>query len=270
MEFVTVADARIPALGLGTARMTGDDCRQAVGTALELGYRHVDTAQMYDNEEAVGDAIAEADVEREDVFLVTKVNTDNLRREDVLRSTRRSLDRLDTDYADLLLIHAPRKYAPISETIGAMNELQDDGAVRHVGVSNFSVDQLREAMDASRTPIVTNQVKYHPYTDQSELLAFCVENDVTLTAYSPLARGDVASDDALAEIGGRHGKTPSQVALRWLLQQEHVIPIPKAASRDHQRENLDVFDFRLSDDEMERIFEQKGGLTHRLRSLLGL
>ena len=255
MEYATARGVDVPKLGFGTARMTGEKCREAVENALDLGYRHLDTAQMYDNEDAVGDAIAASDVDRSDVFLTTKLNRGNLAHEDALRSFEASLDRLGTDYVDLLLIHAPSDSVPVAETIGAMNDLQEEGTVEHVGVSNFSVEQLREAMEASEKPILTNQVKYHPYHSQDDLLEVCVEEDVLLTAYSPLAKGKVADDETLAEIGDRYGKTPGQVALRWLVQQENVVTIPKAGGRDHQRENLDVFDFELTDEEMERIFE---------------
>ncbi len=270
MQHVTVDDVRIPALGLGTARMSGEECTRAVETALDIGYRHVDTAQMYGNEAAVAEGIAASSVDRDDVFLVTKVNTGNLRREETLSSTRESLDRLDTDYIDLLLIHAPRDYAPIPETIDAMNELQSEGLVEHIGVSNFSTNQLDTAIEASDTPIVTNQVEYHPFTDQSELLTACSERDVSLTAYSPLDKGRVTDHDVLRQIGEDHDKTPAQVTLRWLLQQDGVVAIPKAADEDHLRENLDVFDFEVTDEELRRIFDIEGSLTRHLRELLGL
>jgi diketogulonate reductase-like aldo/keto reductase len=256
MEHVTADDAEIPALGFGTARMTGEECRSAVADALELGYRHLDTAQMYDNEDAVGAAVRESDVPRDEVFLVTKLHPSNLAPRDVHSSFDASLDRLDTDYVDLLLIHAPRGSVPISETIGAMNDLQGEGTVRHVGVSNFSVSQLREAMDASATPVVTNQVEYHLGVNCDELLGFCRERDVALTAYSPLDVGDLSDDEELRDIGDRHGKTPAQVALRWLVQQENVVAIPKAASAEHRAENLDVFDFELTDAEMGELSDR--------------
>ena len=259
----------VPALGLGTWPMEGERCRRAVATALDLGYRHVDTAQMYANEDAVGAAVAAADVPREDVFVVTKLLRGNLAPADVRTSFAASLDRLGLAAVDLLLIHAPSSSVPIEETMAAMNELQAEGTVDHVGVSNFSVDQLRAAMDASGTPVVTNQVEYHPYRDRTELLSFCVEHDVALTAYSPLDEGGVVGDETLAAIGERHGKTAAQVALRWLLQQPNVVAIPKASSREHLRENRDVFDFALTAAEMERVFELGGGAPGRVRDLLG-
>lgn len=180
-----------------------------------------------------------------------------------------SLARLATDI-DLLLIHGPSRTVPTSESIEAMNQLQDEGQVQHIGVSNFSVEQMQEAIDASETPILTNQIEYHPFKDQSEVLEFCIENDIMLTAYSPVAKGRVMGNDTLQEIGVRYGKTEAQVALHWLLQQENVSAIPKAASREHREENLDVFDFRLSDDEMNQVFELQGGVLTRIRNLLGI
>ena len=254
MEHVSVRDVDVPALGLGTWPMKGKPCTQAMTTALELGYRHVDTAQMYDNEDAIGAAIADSSVDRDDVFVTTKLLRENLRRDDALESFQRSLDRLGTEYVDLLLIHAPNPAVPIDETIAVMNQLQEEGSVRHIGVSNFSIPQLQAAMDASETPILTNQVLYHPYRDQSALLECCRDNEIMLTAYSPLAEGSIATDETLAEIGATYNKTAAQVALRWLLQQENVSTIPKASSREHLRENIDVFDFELTDAEMDRIF----------------
>jgi len=270
MESVTVQGVDVPALGLGTYRLRGQTCVDTVRTALELGYRHVDTAEFYDNQREVGRALAEADVDREEVFLTTKIWRSNLRREDALRSARESLDRLDTDYVDLLLIHWPDESVPVSETLEAMTHLREEGLVRHLGVSNFSVAQLREAIDVADAPILTNQVRYHPFTEQSDLLACCIDEDVLLTAYSPLAKGKVATDGTLAAIGDRYGKTAAQVALRWLVQQDHVAAIPKASGTRHLRENLAVFDFELTDEEMERVFELHEGIAARLRELLGL
>lgn len=270
MEYVSVQGVEVPAIGLGTAGMTGETCRRAVETALELGYRHVDTAQLYSNEDAVGDGIAAAGVDRGEVFLVTKIQRSNLDYGDVLDSFERSLDRLGTAYVDLLLIHAPSRSVPLDETLGAMHELREEGVVEHLGISNFSVEQTREAMTTSAAPILTNQVEYSPYYEQSELLEFSLGNDLLLTAYTPLAKGKVQGDAVLQEIGKRHGKTEAQVALRWLIQQPPVAAIPKAASEDHLRENIDVFDFELSPAEMERIFEIRGGLVDRIRAALGL
>ena len=265
---VSAGGVEIPVLGFGTARMTGDECRRAVEAALEVGYRHVDTAQMYDNERAVGEAIAASDVAREDVFVVTKVHPDDAAFDDVIASTRGSLERLGLSRVDLLLLHAPAD-PPLEETLAAMNELQDEGAVDHVGVSNFSVGQLESARQLSETPIVTNQVKYHPYHRQDDLLEYCLAHDVCLTAYSPLAEGAVPGDDRLAEIGEPYGKSAPQVALRWLIQQPNVTAIPKAASRRHIEANADVFDFELSDDAVDAVTGDETGLRNRLDDVLG-
>lgn len=268
MEYVTVQGVEVPALGFGTAWMTGDECREAVKDALELGYRHIDTAQMYDNENAVGDVIANSPVDRDDIFLVTKVHRRNLAYDDVFSSVEDSLQRLDTDI-DLLLIHAPSRTVPTKESIEAMNQLQNRCKVRHIGVSNFSVDQMQEAIDASETPILTNQVEYHPFKDQSTILEFCIENDVMLTAYSPVAKSRVKGNETLQVIGKRYEKTEAKVALRWLIQQENVSAIPKAANPEHREENFDIFDFELTDQEMNQVFELQGGIVTRLRNLLG-
>ncbi|WP_136591519.1 aldo/keto reductase [Salinigranum halophilum] len=269
MEYVTANSVDVPALGFGTWPMKGETCRTAVEHALHTGYRHLDTAQMYNNEDAVGQAIADSEVPREDVFLVTKILRQNLAHDDVLRSVEESAQRLGTEI-DLLLIHAPSRSVPIEESIRAMNELQERGIVEHIGVSNFSVEQMRRAIAASSTPILTNQVEYHPFKSQSEVLEFCIENGVILTAYSPLGQGRVIGNEVLEGIGEQYGKTAAQVALRWLIQQEMVAAIPKASSQTHIEQNFDVFDFELTDEEMERIFDLQGGLLSRLRTLIGL
>ncbi|ELZ01062.1 aldo/keto reductase [Natrialba chahannaoensis JCM 10990] len=267
---VSSGTAEIPKLGFGTARITGDDCKRAVKTALESGYRHVDTAQLYDNEAAVGAAIAESPVDRDDIFVVTKVHPNNAASAAVHETTRASLDRLGLNAVDLLLLHAPSDEAPLSATLGAMNELQDEGVVDHIGVSNFSVGQLESAREHSETPIVTNQVKYHPYHHQDELLEYCVDHDICLTAYSPLAEGAVPGDDRLAAVGEPYGKSATQVALRWLVQQPTVAAIPKSASRKHIAANAAIFDFELSDDDMETVTDVGDGVWTQLAAVLGL
>ncbi len=271
MEYVTVGGTEVPALGFGTARMDEyDEQYRTVSAALETGYRHVDTAQIYGSEGAVGDAIEESDVDREELFLTTKLADGNRDRDAVLESTAESLDRLGTEYVDLLLIHSPNDGIGHEETIGAMNELQAEGRVEHVGVSNFSVRQTAEAIELSETPILTNQVKYNPYESQADLLAYCIDEGVMLTAYSPLAVGDVVGDEVLESIGERHDKTAAQVALRWLLDQPMVSPIPMSSSPGHIRENFALFDFELDDEELREVFELQGGLPEELADRLGL
>ncbi|MFP9062487.1 aldo/keto reductase [Natrialbaceae archaeon A-chndr2] len=270
MEYATVRGEAVPAIGLGTYRLRGSECRETVQTALEIGYRHIDTAEFYENQAEIGTAIDTATVPREDLFVTTKVWKTNLEAESVHRSVKNSLEALDLEYVDLLLIHWPNEAVPVEETLEVMNHLQAEGLVRYVGVSNFSVTQLEEAIAASRTPILTNQVEYNPYVDRDALLEYCRNQDVLLTAYSPLAKGDVLEDETLVEIGDRYGKSPAQVALRWLVQQEGVVAIPKASSRDHLEANLDVFDFKLSREEMAQVGSLRRGFITRARDTLGL
>jgi 2,5-diketo-D-gluconate reductase B len=237
---------------LGTWRLSGQECVRTVERALDLGYRHIDTAQMYANEDEVGRGIQNSSVDREDIFLVTKVRTSSFSHDAVIRSTRGSLKKLQTEYVDLLLMHWPNPSVPLEETLGAMIELQHERNVKYVGVSNFPPSMVEEV--TAYAEIFCNQVEYHPYRAQDELLEQAREMDYLLTAYSPVARGGVSNDATLQEIGQAHGKTPAQVALRWLIQQEKVAAIPKAASEDHLRSNLDIFDFELNDEEMERVF----------------
>jgi 2,5-diketo-D-gluconate reductase B len=247
----TAAEVEIPSIGYGTWQIHGQTCRGRVADALAAGYRHVDTAQMYENEEAVGRGLRDAALDREDVFLTTKLWMENLAREAVLSSTEQSLRRLATDYVDLLLIHWPNPDVPLEETLDAMTDLQERGRARSLGVSNFPPSWLERAR--RQAAVVCNQVEYHPFLSQERLLDAAARHGVALVAYSPLAHGRVPRDKTLAEIGAEHGKSAAQVALRWLLQQEPVGAVPKAASPEHLEANLDVFDFQLAEDEMSRI-----------------
>lgn len=251
MEQQEIRGSEVPSLGLGTYRLSGQKCADIVADALSMGYRHVDTAEMYANEEYVGEGMERSGVEREDIFLTTKVWTAHFAHDDVLRVADESLKKLGTEYLDLLLLHWPGS-VPLGETLGAMRELQEAGKVRHIGVSNFSASLVEEAQEHAE--IFCNQVPYSPYEDQGDLLEQAEEMNYLLTAYSPIARGRVTSDSTLKEIGENHGKTPVQVTLRWLVQQENVAAIPKASSEDRLRSNFDVFDFELSEEEMERVF----------------
>lgn len=251
MIHIDIRGERVPALGFGTWDLRGQQAVEAVEHALELGYRHLDTAQGYDNEAEVGEALRRADVPRDEVFLVTKLRPDNFTRARALASTRESLEKLGVEYLDLLLLHWPNPKVPLGETLGALNLLVEEGAVRHLGVSNFPTALVREA--ASHADIAANQVEYHPYLAQEALLVQARELGYMLTAYCPIAKGEVMRDPTLREIGEAHGKTPVQVTLRWLLQQPGVAAIPKAAKAEHRASNLDVFDFALDDAEMARI-----------------
>jgi 2,5-diketo-D-gluconate reductase B len=273
MDVTTVRGVEVPTVGLGTWRLTGEQCRQSVRTALELGYRHLDTAQAYGNERQVGSALRASDIDREAVFLTTKLGRGNRGYDDVRQSTEESLAKLGTEYVDLLLVHWPDPTTPLRETLAAMNELVKEGTVRHIGVSNFDIDRLDRARKLSEHEILTDQVQYNPYWPQSELLDYCRIHDVALTAYSPLAHGGVLEDPVLEEIGQKYDKTAAQVALRWLVQQPNVVTVPKATSREHLAANVDIFDFELRDEEMDRIRQPSksramvGFLKGRLRSI---
>lgn len=252
-EIKSVAGASVPAIGLGTWKMKGEECRESVRKAIEIGYRHIDTAVFYENEVEVGEAIGSFN--REDLFLTTKIWKNELGYSDFKRSTEGSLKRLETDYVDLVLIHWPNPEIPLGETIRAMNELVEEGKTRHIGVSNFSIDQLEEARRLSEHPIITDQVKYHVGMDRSSLLNYCRKNEVLLTAYSPLGQGDLLDNDQLKELAAEYGKTPGQLALKWLINQEKVVAIPKASSEGHMTENLDLFDWELREEDAKEIDE---------------
>jgi diketogulonate reductase-like aldo/keto reductase len=253
MEHLTVQGERMDRLGFGTWRLSGRDCYQAVRSALQLGYRHIDTAEMYGNEAEVAQAIADSGLPRQELFLTTKVWNTHLRRRDLLKACEASRRALQVEVIDLYLVHWPEASVPMAETMGALNELVQAGKVRRIGVSNFSVQELADARAASQAPLFTNQVPYHVLRSQNELLDYCVSHDILLTAYSPLGKGQLAAHPTLQGIGARHGKTASQVALRWLIQQPKVIAIPKSVDPRRQRENLQVFDFALSKAEMAEI-----------------
>jgi diketogulonate reductase-like aldo/keto reductase len=254
VEHVTVQGVEVPALGLGTWRAEGRDVYRAVSTALEAGYRHVDTAEAYGNEEQVGEAVADSPVDREDVWVTTKVlpaTAIDYRR--TREAAVASLDRLGMDYVDLVLLHWPNPIASLEEQLAALNDLADDGAIGHVGVSNFGRRRLARARERSDRPVLTNQVQFHPFKTQRPLLRYCQDNDVMLTAYSPLGHGGVIDDDLLAEIGAHYEKSGPQVAIRWALQHRNVAAIPKSTTPAHIRSNAAVFDFSLTETEMDRI-----------------
>ncbi|MDX1630784.1 MAG: aldo/keto reductase [Thermoanaerobaculia bacterium] len=252
MKRISIENDSIPALGLGTWQLQGSEATSAVEHALHLGYRHLDTAQAYDNEREVGAGISRSSVPRDEIFLTTKVWWENLEADDVLRSTEASLRRLGTDHVDLLLVHwPPSDEIPLDEPLTALTTLMTQGKTRHIGVSNFTPTLMEKALE--KGPIACDQVEFHPFLGQDELLELARNRGFVLTAYSPLARGRVLEEEALRRIGEGHGKTPAQVALRWLIQQESVAAIPKASDPGHREENLAIFDFELSSEEMEAI-----------------
>jgi len=246
-----VQGARIPRLGFGTWLLEGDDAYDGVRDALEIGYRHIDTARAYENEQEVGRAIADSGLDRGELWITTKIWTSEFAAGDLERAAEDSLHNLRVDHVDLLLLHWPNPEVPLEESLGALARLREDGRIGHAGVSNFPAGMLQRALEMA--PLLANQVEYHPFLAQDALLDVCAANELTLTAYSPLAHGAVPKDHDLKEIGAAHGKTAGQVALRWLLDQELVTTAPKASSHDRRLENFEVFDFALTEEDRERI-----------------
>jgi diketogulonate reductase-like aldo/keto reductase len=252
MNVVEAHGARIPALGFGTFRLDGATARRMVGYALEIGYRHIDTAQMYGNEAEVGLAIEGSPVARDEIWLTTKIWPDDFRAADLERAAEASVERLRT-VPDLLLLHWPNPRVPLQETIGALNQVKRRGHARHVGISNCPAALVRDSVALSEEPLIVNQVEYHPFLSQRTVLAELRRHGMALTAYSPVAQGRVFSDPTLQQIGARHGKNPGQVALRWLVQQDGVTAIPRSSREANAAANFAIFDFELSADEMGAI-----------------
>jgi 2,5-diketo-D-gluconate reductase B len=246
----------LPAIGLGTWENTDPQtCAESVRTALEIGYRHIDTAQFYGNEESVGDGIAAADVDRDEIVVATKVHSAKfgLAHDEVIEGLEVSLDRLGLDYLDILYVHWPVGNYDAAETLGAFDELVDRGLVEHVGVSNYSVELIEEAFDHLDAPLFAHQAETHPLLSQDDLIAHAQEHDYYHVAYSPLARGNVFDIPEIVDIAEDHGVSPSQVSIAWLLSKDNVRVIPKATSEEHIRDNYEALDLSLSSSEIERI-----------------
>lgn len=252
MEYVDVKGAKIPVLGLGTWMLQGTEAQKITEKALETGYRHIDTARMYGNEDMIGKALQASGVDRDELFITTKVWWEDLKPEKFQRSVENSLADLRTDHVDLLLIHWPHPSLPVADYIELLTDAQEKGTAIHIGVSNFTPQLIEESV-ATGAELVNNQVEYHPFLDQSAILQACRRHDLSLTAYAPLARGRVTRDRIIREIGEKHGKSAAQVTLRWLIQQKGVIAVPKTSTPARLEENFDLFDFRLSEAEMQKI-----------------
>ncbi|MDP2242075.1 MAG: aldo/keto reductase [Burkholderiales bacterium] len=246
---------QMPALGFGTSQL--GDCAELVATALKLGYRHIDTAGKYGSEQGVGEGLRASGVPREEIFLCTKVSHEFLRAGDFARKVDESLKTLQVDYVDMLHVHWPTiDNIPLAETMGALAKAKREGKTRHIGVANFNIALMEEAISTCPEPLATLQAEYHPYLDQTKVLDYCRKHDLIFTAYCPLARGRMFSDPVLAEIANTKGRTIAQVAMRWLMQQ-NVAALPRSSSPERIAQNLRVFDFELSDDEMKKIFALK-------------
>jgi len=249
---VEAKGAKIPLVGLGTWDLRGRTCARVVEQALQLGYRHVDTAEMYDNEREVGDGLHASGVKRNDVFVTTKIWPSHFAPRELERAARDCLVRLRLSEVDLLLLHWPNPQIPLAETLGALCKVKRDGLARHIGVSNFTVALIEEALQISSEPLVCDQVECHPFLDQSKIIAACREHGMAVVAYSPIARGNARNDKVLTRIGSAHKKTAAQTCLRFLVQQDIVV-IPRTSKLERLSENAAIFDFQLSDEEMAEI-----------------
>ncbi len=244
--------AKIPLVGLGTWELRGRTCARAVEQALRLGYRHIDTAEMYDNERDVGDGIRASGVKRNELFITTKIWPTHFAPRALERAARDCLVRLRLSEVDLLLLHWPNPQIPLSETLGALDKVKRDGLARNIGISNFTVAQIEEAVAIATEPLVCDQVECHPYLDQSKVIAACHAHGMAVVAYSPIARGNAKNDALLARIGAAHEKTAAQISMRYLVQQ-NIVVIPRTSKVERLTENAALFDFTLSEEEMAEI-----------------
>jgi 2,5-diketo-D-gluconate reductase B len=258
MQAVEANGAKIPLIGLGTWDLRGRTCARIVEQALRLGYRHIDTAEMYDNEREVGEGLRASGVKRNEVFVTTKIWPSHFAPRELERTTKESLVKLRLPEVDLLLLHWPNPNIPLSETLGALCKVKQMGLARHIGISNFTVVLIEEAVKLSKEPLVCNQVEVQPFLDQSKVIAACRKHGLAVVAYSPIARGGVKGNDVIERIAKAHGKSAAQVSLRYLVQQQIVV-IPRTSKIERLSENAAIFDFELSADEMKEIV----GLAHR-------
>ncbi len=245
----------MPVLGLGTWQLRGSQCQEAVQTAIELGYRHIDTATLYENESDIGKAIT--NYNREELFITSKAPQDSLGRRDLLDVCHRSLEKLGTDYLDLYLLHWPNDDIPLEETLESVQEISEQGRIRSFGLSNFDIERIKKVLALTNVPVSNLQIEYHPFTRRKTLPAFCLQEEITITAYSPLARGKVFENETIRDIAEAHGKNCGQVSLRWLVQMGHIV-VPKASSPEHLRGNMDVFEWSLTQEEMDRMDRLEG------------
>lgn len=253
MQFAKLnSGADMPMVGIGTWTLKGNKCRESVRNALDVGYRHIDTAEAYENQKQVAMAIEDNGIDREEIFITSKVWRNHLQYADTLAACDNTLQELQTDYLDLYLIHWPNEDVPMEETFRALTKLKDDGKVKDIGVSNFTISHIQEAKSVSETPISVNQVKYHPYDNQNDLLDYCKDDNIVITAYSPFGRGDLFTDERLNKIADNHEKGLAQIILRWLVQ-KGIVVIPRSSSEKHLKDNLDLFNWELSDNIVQEL-----------------
>jgi diketogulonate reductase-like aldo/keto reductase len=264
MQRVTALGAQIPLIGLGTAGLVGERARTVVRRGLELGYRHIDTAQSYDNEVEVGEAVRTCSIPREDIFVTTKVWVDRFAQGDLERSVGESLERLQLDAVDLVLLHWPNPKYALEETVRALSRVRRLGLAREIGLSNFPVATMIQALAAADEPLAAIEVEFHPFLDQRGLLDVAADHELAVIAHTPLARGRVLDDPTIRSIAARNERSPAQVALRWLLQHRGVAAVPGCTSEEHLEENLAVFEFALSADDVNAI----SGLRSRAGRIL--
>ncbi|MCQ0989809.1 aldo/keto reductase [Jiella marina] len=254
MKIIDASGAKIPAIGLGTYTLEGQDCVDMVARAIEIGYRHIDTAYMYGNEREVGEGIRKSGIAREELFVTSKVWWTDLAESDLLASARRSVETIGIGALDLLLIHWPNPDVALEESIDALCMTADQGLTQHVGVANFPSTLVDEASAMAARPLVCNQVEYHPFLSQEAVLSACRRHGMGLVAYSPIGRGgEVLNHPVIREAADRHGKSPAQIVLRWEIEQDGVGAIPRTSKPERLAENLDIFDFELTDDENAAI-----------------
>jgi 2,5-diketo-D-gluconate reductase B len=253
MDYLQTQDISLPRLGLGTYRMQGDVCRAAVESALGLGYRHIDTAEMYGNEEAIGAAIAASRVARKDLHVTTKVWNENLAPDAIRKAFDTSLKKLKLDHIDLYLVHWPAKTMNLPAMFETLLKLKQEGRTRAIGVANFNIALLKTVVEEIKAPIACNQIEYHVMLDQTPVRKYLAAKSIPLVAYCPLAQGRAASNETLAAIGRKHGASAAQVALKWLLDQDGVAAIPKASRAESQQANLDALNVGLDDEDIKAI-----------------
>ena len=246
--------AQIPAVGYGTMLFPAPErAVELIVYSLECGYRHIDTARKYGSEEWVGEGIRASGLPRKNIWVTTKVTEENAKADDFTRSVDTSLKTLGLDYVDLLLIHWPQPKVPLEETLGALVKARREGLAKNIGVSNFTVPLLDEAVGKCPEPLLTNQIEYHAYIRQDKIIAACGRHGLLVTSHVPLARGAVLKDPVIRDVAKFHGKTPAQVALKWLVQQPDMVVVPRALESSEIKENIDIFDFELSENEMNQI-----------------